>query len=487
MAKTIFKTSEESNFILNMTEEQYAKLASYGLLAALFMVPVFTIVPEATRNATFIVSAGGILVAGVIGMILALIAVIKKYIDKKVLLPVCTFTAMVLWGFVSMADSYDIRTGFYGYTGRGEGMLAIVFYLCFFLTALSIKREKAVTTLIDGAVILGLLNSAVGFIQLFTGKLSHYHRMTVSSETRAVSGLSQSPIFMAMVYTLTLAAAVTAFTASKDKKRSIFYLVSACIFSFMMIHTYSLMGICGIVLGIVTAIVSVIVLRTDKKKLISAAAVAAAALLAVICSFAGITNKAKDYRLYDGITLWKLDAYQRLSASGIYDEERVDINDTADVYAFLNDRTISIIKDFKMTGTGPDQLVFPQIYDLNGGNYEDPEFDLADLMTLNKGTFDKVYNEYLYTAASRGIPSLIALVVLLISTIVIGYRNLKKERTLARLAPFMITLSGVIIFFIGVSNIAFTPVFWTFAGLSIASLEKVAVPVDKKSGKKRSK
>ena len=486
MAKTIFKTSEESNFILNMTEEQYAKLASYGLLAALFMVPVFTIVPEATRNATFVVSAGGLLVAGVIGMILALIAVIKKYIDKKVLLPVCTFTAMVLWGFVSMADSYDIRTGFYGYTGRGEGMLAIVFYLCFFLTALSIKREKAVTTLIDGAVILGLLNSAVGFIQLFTGKLSHYSRISINYDTRAVSGLSQSPIFMAMVFTLTLAAALMGFTASKDRKRSIFYLASACIFAFLMIHTYSLMGICGIVLGIVTAVVSVSVLKADKKKLISAAAVAAAAGLAVVCSAVGITNNEKDYRLFDGLTLWHLDAYQRISASGISDD-RVDIYDTADVYAYLNDKTIGIIKDYSLTGTGPDQLAYPQVYNLGGIDPDDPELEMDDIMLLNKGTFDKVYNEYLYTAASRGIPSLIALVVLLISTIVIGYRNLKKERTLARLAPFMITLSGVIIFFIGVSNIAFTPVFWTFAGLSIASLEKVAVPVDKKSGKKRSK
>ena len=53
MAKELFNSSEKSNFILNMTEEQYAKLASAGMYAACFAVPLFTILPEVSEKASF--------------------------------------------------------------------------------------------------------------------------------------------------------------------------------------------------------------------------------------------------------------------------------------------------------------------------------------------------------------------------------------------------------------------------------------------------
>ena len=99
--------------------------------------------------------------------------------------------------------------------------------------------------------------------------------------------------------------------------------------------------------------------------------------------------------------------------------------------------------------------------------------DINAVISMNKGTFDKVYNEYLYTTATRGIPSLIALVVIIVSVLLAGIRKLKKSPSENTVCTFMIFISGIIIFFIGCSNITFSPVFWTIAGLLMIPEEEI--------------
>ena len=83
MAKQLFKTTEKSNFILNMTEETYSGLASKALVLMCLIVSLFTIPSEFSDEIGYSLVSGGLAVAGVICMILALIAVMKKYVDKK--------------------------------------------------------------------------------------------------------------------------------------------------------------------------------------------------------------------------------------------------------------------------------------------------------------------------------------------------------------------------------------------------------------------
>nr|MDE5853569.1 hypothetical protein [Ruminococcus sp.] len=89
MAKQLFNSSEKSNFILNLTEEKYSKLASFGLLTACFTTSIATAIPVISGEQVYAVSSAGLAIAGVICMILAMIGGIKKYIDKKALIPVC--------------------------------------------------------------------------------------------------------------------------------------------------------------------------------------------------------------------------------------------------------------------------------------------------------------------------------------------------------------------------------------------------------------
>lgn len=486
MAKQLFNSSENTNFILNMTEEKYSKLASFGLISAMVLVSAMTAVPEfAGDNGLYSLAAAGLSVAGVVCMILAIIAAMKKYISGKMLLPVCTMGIMVLWGAVSLINSYDKAVGFYGYSGRGEGLLAIIFYFCFFLTAASLKKEKALDTVLKGAVAAGLLNAVFGIVQTFSGHFNAYRKISVSTIGNAASGLAQSPLFLAMMLSISVTAAVTAAVVTDNKKFRIFCIASAAVMSFTMMFTYSLIGICGLAFAAVAAVITVFAVKAPKIRLASLLALAAPACAAVLIVNAGAVGDLKSYQLHDGEILWWADSFYRLSASGAPDNSRVDISNTSDVYYYLNSKTMNIISGAPLTGTGPEQLVFPQLYTNKGANGAELT-ELEDIVMNNTGTFDKVYNEYLYTAATRGIPSALALGATILASLFIGFKNVRRKKSWTSICFFMMTLCGTVIFFVGCSNIAFAPFFWTAAGASCAELmsDKAEREAAKRSAKK---
>ena len=485
MAKQLFNSTEKSNFILNLTEEQYSKLASYGLMTACLATSLFTLIPELSYDASYAISTGGLSIAGVICMVLALISAIKKYIDKKALFSVGTFIFIMLWCIVSLINSYSKSVGLYGFAGRGEGLLAFVFYCCFFVTALSVKRKKYAERVISTVVACGLINAVFAVIQMISGKFSKYRyikfnmyetrletntNFNTDNQINAVSGLAQSPIFLATILSLALTASLTGFIMSKNKKKGIFCIVSSCIFSFVMVFTYSFAGICGLAIGVLSAVITVFVAKEKKLKLLSVLSVIVPAVVGIMIVNAGLVGNISSYKLYDGYTLWWADSYMRLSSSGNYNPDVLDISNTKDVYLYLNDKAVNIMEKNMLTGTGPDQLAYPQIYTDGGLDLEQAE--ITDVLQFNKGTFDRVYNEYLYTGATRGLPSLIALVVLLISVLRKGIKKVKENRDSETVvSSFMITLCGVLVFFVSCTNITFSPVFWTVAGLLMCDTE----------------
>lgn len=464
MAKTIFKTTEKSNFILNMTKEQYSGIASKALFAMCLMISLFAIPAECFSEVGFSIVSAGLAVSGVICMILALIAVMKKYISRKMLFPITAFGVMLVWGVFSMLDSYSVSVGFYGFSGRGEGLLSLIFYFGFFLTALTLKGEKAVNTLLTGIISVGVLNSLWGLLQIFIPAFpSNYrHVVGIKNDVDAASGLAQSPIFLAMLLSLSLTAAVIGAVISRSKKKRTFCIICCCLFSFVIMFTYSLAGIVGLVLSVIAAIAAVLLSGAPKARLASAAGIILPAALAVILAAAGAVGHNGKYALYDGSIMWK-DSYNRLSASGLFNKKVLDIESTSDVYYYLNSKTMNIIEDHPLTGSGPDQLVYPQIY-------------ASPVIEENQGTFDRVYNEYLYTAATRGVVSLIALIAVLASVLAIAVKKLKSaKKSCAAVSCFLMLVCGVLLFLVGCTSTAFSPIFWAVAGASCADL-KTAEP-----------
>ncbi len=480
MAKTIFKTSEKSNFILNMTTKQYGLIASVGLIAACFAVSLFTAIPEITDSATYSISSAGLAVAGVICLITAFIGIIKKYPRRSCAVPLIAFSFMLLWSVISLIFSYDKTVSFYGFPQRGEGVLALIFYFAVFITAACLHEKKPLSLLVMGVMCVGLLNSVWALIQVFGGVLTNHSYLNISIlvMTTAASGLSQSPVFLAMVLSLSLTAALTDSVLTESKKRRIFDIVCVCLFSFTIIFTYSLVGICGIFISIAASVIAAAAGKVSKKRLLVLLAVVLSAALAVTLAVTVKAGSKKGYHFYDGYTVWSDDAFMRIGSGGDYDPDKVDIGDPFDVYGYFYYKTADIIKEYPLTGTGPEQLVYPQLYTDGelGANAS-----IEDIIPSNQGTFDKVYNEYVYTAATRGIPSAIALVILVISVMMIIKKRLKGDRSAETISIAMITLCGALMFLIGCSNITFSPIFWACAGAACAVPE--IAPAEKNAAK----
>lgn len=466
MAKQLFNSSEKSNFILNMTEEKYSKIASFGLLAACLCTSLSAAVPVISGNKVFSIITIGHSVAGVICMVLALIGAMKGFLGKRLLVPLCGVGFTIVWAVVSLINSYDKYVSLNGYLGRGEGLLAIFFYVSFFLTAAAIKGNKARKTLVYGILANGLLNCVFALIQVFSGKFNDFHWVSVKIELNAAAGLSQSPLFLAMTLSLSIAAALMGAVLFSGKKEKIFCIFSACVFSFVIMFTYSLIGICGAALSVVIAVIVIFAIKAPKISLLSVLSVIVPAAAAIVVVNSGIIGNISSYRLYDGRILWFADSYVRINSSGTFDSDFVDIDDTYDVYYTLNRKTLDIISGCPLTGTGPDQLVYPQIYTY--GPEGVGSLLVEDILMYNKGTFDRVYNEYLNTAATRGIPSAIALIVTLLGVITIGFKRYKKTKDSMTLCMTMLTSMGALIFLIGCSNTAFSPIFWAVAGASVS-------------------
>ena len=159
----------------------------------------------------------------------------------------------------------------------------------------------------------------------------------------------------------------------------------------------------------------------------------------------------------------------RAGASGDFNSDVLDIENTKDVYLYLNQKSMDIASRYPLTGTGPDQLVYPQLYTFGILN---EEAEMTDVIIQNRGTFDRVYNEYIYTAATRGYPSLIAMLAVIIPALYISFKAMKKRRSGESTAVFMLTLCGALIFFVSCGNINYSPVYWAVAGLACASLSK---------------
>ena len=105
MAKQLFNSSEKSNFILNMTEEKYSKLASWGLIVTIILSSISTAIPVISGIKIYNISSAGLTVGGIICMVLALIGAMKKYVSKRIAIPAAAMGFSLVWGVISMINS----------------------------------------------------------------------------------------------------------------------------------------------------------------------------------------------------------------------------------------------------------------------------------------------------------------------------------------------------------------------------------------------
>lgn len=462
MPKTIFGTTEKSNFILNMKFTTVRRWV-LGILCACIIVPLIggMFITGIEGTSSFL---GSFLYAtGFSCILFYIVLLLRKDIDFKKY-PIAFFViglAVLAFAsyykvFLSGADQEYINTTLLGELGRYEGLLAIIAYTGIFLLATAVMTYFSVKVIFDILIGAGIVQSIVAIMQHipwdFHSDFRRLPALLLLKDVHLSSGLSDSPIFFGSFLTIVSAVAISGAIYDKNIKRARVYGVSSVLFFLTGLFTSSVVPLIGI--GATVVIILILeftagkggtkfesgVLKSSRKR-----------LAAIICSLAavfGIVFATQGIYLRDKAIAYT-DAYYRLfivagSPSPVNEES---------LWKIGADRSFIMIVDHPLLGVGPDMFAKAQ----------------AD-KALNVDALDRSYNEYLYIAATRGVPSLLVYLAFLGATLYRLVKDLKqftsdREKWFRPALMTAITAYSIQAFF-SASAVTVAPFFWLLLGIS---------------------
>ncbi len=348
-------------------------------------------------------------------------------------------------------NSAHTATALLGETGRYEGLLSLFAYFGIFLLATCVTDRKVIKNLFILLTLSGIGQAAFAVMQHipwgFPSDFRKLPSIILLKNVHLSSGLSDSPIFYGTFLTIVSGIAIAGAVWEKNAKTARFYGFAAVLFFLTGLFTSSVIPLIGIGADIVIiTIVTIInrkretfpesILKTPLRRL----GIVASCILAVF----GIVSLTQGIYLRDKPIAYT-DAFNRLfivaSPSPVNDDS---------LWKIGAERSAIMIADEPLLGVGPDLMASYQL-------------ERAELQTDG---LDRSYNEYLYTAATRGLPSLIVYTALLIMTIVRLIKGIKGFDNWYRLGLMAAVLGYAIQAFFGASAVTVAPFFWLLMGLA---------------------
>lgn len=473
-AKTIFNTTEKSNFILNMKPEEFYGYNLKILLGFLILMPVFCIPLEFAN--VYSVPTMALSITGVFAIVFVFIGFMKSETPKQLFLPAGVLGAMLIWGLVSLFDTTYTGIALFGEDGRGEGWLASLFYAGFFLLGAQLGTDQNRFKLLNGMLWMGLTECLWSLLQILPIDFpSHYQDLKpiLLFDLYLPSGLTGNPIFLAILLSMLLIPAMLGQIFAEKKSQKMFCLICSVCFTLVSVKTQCLLGICAPVIAILIAVIYGFVRKSGK----SAVLALVTALLGLVAglglaytapainhSYSRATGEPvqieNQFTLYDGAIMWEDSSY-RLIASGYYIQNGAenpngsfDITSLPETYGFMNQCTMNIIKLFPLTGSGQDSMAYVQ-------RYQDAE------IASNPNTFDRCYNYYLQLAGTTGIPMLILFIILMGIVIVRGIPACRRSENWLAFGIVSTVIFYLLMMILGTSCITVAPLFWMLAGMCV--------------------
>ncbi len=474
MPKTIFGTTEKSNFILNMKSTTLQKWI-HGVLIFCIIFPLLGAAILCGSDKRTFISGAFLYATGFTCILFYLIVMLKKDVLFKDNKSYIAIILMSILGLVSYyialgrisGTGYEVSTPLIGNLGRQEGYLALLSYFGIFLLATTVSSQKTVLNIMDLLVAAGFVQAGVAVLQHIPGLSfpSDYRDLPVIAyeNVNLSSGLADSPIFFGSLMTLLTGIAITGAIYDKSIIRARIYSVGAVFFFLTSLFTSSIVPLIGI--GAVVVVLVILQLinatngkqRTFESKLFKTPS----ARLAVIIIALGITllivalTQGINIVDYIGVDNRRMprdksiafyDSFYRLYVSG----SMSPVN-TQGLYEIAWSNALEIIKNNPLFGIGPDCLAIENL--LIG-----KQFDFLD----------KSYNEYLYTAATRGIPALIVYLTLIgfsIKRMITGFKAFKSDNSSWFRAALPVALLAYLVqAFFSASTITVAPFFWLLLG-----------------------
>lgn len=457
--KTIFGTTEKSNFILNMREETLQSLIM-PVLALCVIIPQIVGFVVYGMGASPAFMSAGLYFTGFAAILFFLIAMIKGTLSfkKEKILWIVAF--MAVWAFVSYygavlrSGSFNepseiINTALSGEIGRYEGLLSLLAYFGIFCLAACVTRKKTIHVIADVMVAAGIVQSLFAVFQhiptlRFMPNFADLPTLALK-DVMLSSGLSENPIVFGSFLTIVFAIALSGAVFEENNVRANVYLTSSLLFWLVGFFTSSIVPIIGMSAAFIIITVKTFASRkalSDKAVYrYAVAAVGMAVIFAMIWIFQGIYIRDKAIAYYD--------AYFRLFIVLSYSYT----NDQS-LYEIGLERSLHYIKEHPILGIGPDLLAKYQV--------NDSELVLCSI--------DRSYNEFLYIAATRGIPALIAYIIFLGATIKKAFGKISKNVDWLNIALFTAITAYVIQSFLSFSSVLAAPLFWLLCGLVFSKL-----------------
>ncbi len=509
MAKTIFGTSEKSNFILNMDLEKYratcvklmlvilwANAASAGINQMTYKVnadlndmvqgggfgSVIGLLTIAMRSVAVIFSIGGVL-----ALIAAVVGLMRQEWTKRTAVPYLAAAGGLAWAVVSMFHSFDYNVSLFGLDGRDEGWFTLLMYASMFYLGTMLRRKELQTRFANGVLLWGIVQCAWGLLQSLFGFASQYVMVDplLYQNLNLPSGLTDSPITFAMLTAVLAAVSAPAALLAEQKKTRVLALICEVLSVLCAFRTQTVAGLTAGIGGVLLAVVIFAVKRKQAGKngwSVPAAAAAAAVCALVWVFFAPALHHAyrtsddspvaNGFALYDGGIVWD-DGYYRLGTCGPYNsakEHDFDIYSAGSVLKHCQNEGLKAIAKYPVLGTGPDNFIFTQLHS---------SLDIA----MNVNSIDRPYNDWLYIAATRGVLSLLLHLVVLAGCFVTAWKNRKEHACWTTLAAGGAVVLYTLASMTGISVMTVAPVFWMMLG--VLGADPITAAAGKKTDSKK--
>lgn len=469
MPKTLFGTTEKSNFILNMKYETVRKWINGLLCAALLIVCIGSMFMTFSEKASW--AYGAFLYAAGFSCLLFYIALLmRKDISIKENPSAFLIIALSVLAFASYyrvvlsgGSSDAVNTAMLGEMGRYEGLLSIFAYFGIFLLASAVMRHSTIQRAFDILVGIGVVGAFIAVMQHipwnFPSKFRKLPALLLLKNVHLSSGLSENPIIYGSFLTVIGGVALSGALYSKNILRARIYGGAAALLFLTGLFTSSAVPLIGMGSALLIAVIVEFtankggikfeegLLKRSRKRL--AAIIAAfAVIFGSVFALQGVYLRDKPIAFTD--------CYNNLfitAGPSLINEDNL--------WELGAKRSITLIKEQPLLGVGPDSMA----------SYQKSRTD--DLMIDG---IDKSYNEYLFIAATRGIPSLAVYAALLVMTIVKLFKGMKEfssdREKWFRAALLTAVLAYLIQAFFSVSAVTSAPYFWLLMGIAWSDIKE---------------
>lgn len=512
MAKALFNTSDQSNFILNMDLDRYRRFCAKLLAAILWMtagsVAIHQLTYTSSADLSEMTGQGGFgavialvlimlrstavvfSILGVAAIITMLIGMMRKQFTRSTAVPYLLLLGALLWSAFSMLFAYDMNYALFGQDGRDEGWIALFMYAAMFYLGTMLRRKENIGRFLQSILILGIAENIWAILQAqpFFDFPNAYDIVEplLYDHLRLPSGFTDSPITFAMLLAMLLAVSIAAAFCAEKRSLRVTALVCAGLSMLMTLKTQTIAGVIAAAGAVLVTVGFVIVRRKSAGKakwLVPLVVAAAAGLSCVWTYFTPAINGAQGlyseqklengFALYDGGIVWD-DGHYRISVAGGYvpSQADFDIHNAADTLRYCWSEGVRVIKMYPLVGAGPDNFAFTQLH-------------TSMVLENNANTIDRPYNDFLFIAATRGLPTLALYIALLIACAVIVRRRRMAAYGWMAAAAVCGIGSYLAAAFAGISVLSVAPLFWTLLGIVVG--EPIAEKVQREKAPRPAK